>query len=75
MIILKVTEDVEKCLDIHDKSYKRINEILEIPVFFDSTEVRSVINEITNVRNSLLLVAQKLSSYGTNEKRTKDEDK
>tara|TARA_Y100001938_G_C8018642_1_gene393989 strand:- start:206 stop:517 length:312 start_codon:yes stop_codon:yes gene_type:complete len=55
--ILKIQDDIEESLDILDQSYVNVTMILERPVFFDSVEVRQVINEINKSRDSILYVA------------------
>ena len=61
MTILKFEDSVEDCLDIIDEKYASISKVLEIPIFFDSVEVRQVINDIVATRESLLVIANKLS--------------
>ena len=65
MLLINLEDSLEECLDILDERYKSMSEILEIPVFFDSTEVRRVVNDIRTSRDSLVVVANKLTvSYG-----------
>ena len=65
MILISLEDSLEECLDILDERYKSMSEILEIPVFFDSTEGRRVVNDIRTSRDSLVVVANKLTvSYG-----------
>ena len=45
-IILNLEVGIEKCLDVLDERYKTMTKILEIPIFFDSMEVRQVIDSI-----------------------------
>ena len=59
IIILEVEEAIEESLDILDSRYHSINEILNIPVFFDSVEVRRVINNIRDCHTSIIVVANK----------------
>jgi len=61
IIILKMQDTIERSLDALDSNYKRISEILETPVFFDSVEVRQVLSEIKSARNSILYVANQLT--------------
>ena len=61
-IIIQVQDDIEECLDVLDGRYKSISEILNIPVFFDSVEVRRVIQDIEKCKTSILYVADRLSS-------------
>ena len=56
-LLIKIQESVEISLDILDEKYQSISKILEMPIFFDSIEVRSVISDIEDSRNAILLVA------------------
>ena len=62
MTILKIEDSITECLDIVDERYQSISKVLEIPVFFDSVEVRQVIEDIRLTQSSLLKVANVLSS-------------
>jgi hypothetical protein len=62
MIIIKFQEEVEKSLEVLDKRYASISKILEIPLFFDSPEIRRVVDDINLCRNSILQVAKNLGN-------------
>lgn len=66
-IIFNFEERVEVSLDSIDQSYKAISEILEKPLFFDSPEVRLVLNEIKNVEVSILEIAQDIARVSNEE--------
>ena len=55
-------DSIEECLDVLDERYLSMSKILEIPIFFDSVEVRQVVDDIRKSRHSLLKVANVLSS-------------
>lgn len=55
--ILEVQDGIEESLDILDKRYGSMSEILEKPIFFDSTEIRQAINDISTSRDAILYVA------------------
>tara|TARA_Y100000992_G_scaffold289489_1_gene244097 strand:+ start:559 stop:870 length:312 start_codon:yes stop_codon:yes gene_type:complete len=61
LALIRVQEAIEDSLDEIDRKYNRISEILKIPVFFDSPEVKNLINEIYDVRESVVYVANRLS--------------
>lgn len=61
MTIIRIQDAIEDSLDKIDQKYRRLNEILAIPVFFDSPEIKRIINEIYDIRNIVLDVANKLS--------------
>jgi hypothetical protein len=68
LILIRVEDSIEDSLDILDERYKKMTEILEIPVFFDSIEVRNCIAEIRKSRDAILFVANSLTqkNQGTN---------
>jgi hypothetical protein len=74
MIILDFEDNIEECLDILDAKYNSMSKILEIPVFFDSVEVRKVVSDIEECRNSLVLVANKLTNNLRSEIEAKEEN-
>ena len=60
-IILDIQDTIEDSLDALDERYKKMNDILQTPVFFDSIEVRNCIDEIKKSRDTVLFVAKKLT--------------
>jgi hypothetical protein len=61
IMILSLQESIEESLDILDERYSSISKILEIPVFFDSIEVRNVLADIEKSRDAILYVANNMS--------------
>lgn len=61
LIILKIEESIEECLDILNERYNSVSKILEKEVFFDSIEVRQVINDIKISQEAIYNVAWKLT--------------
>ena len=66
MLILDLQDDIEESLDELDESFKNINAILAKPIFFDSVEVRQCIAEIKQTRNTVIRIAERLTSFGVN---------
>jgi hypothetical protein len=62
LIILRVEDAIEESLDIIDERYKSISSVLEIPIFYDSPQIRQVVNDIKVTRDTLLLIANKFAS-------------
>jgi hypothetical protein len=62
MIILNVEDTLEDCLDTIDARYESMSEILSRPLFFDSPEVRKVVEDIRTTRNSLHKIAYVLNT-------------
>lgn len=71
LIIFKIEDAIEESLDIIDERYRSMSKILEIPLFFDSPQIRQVVNDIKVTRDTLLLVANKFASI--DEKAVEDE--
>ena len=61
-ILLNVQDSIEQSLDILDERYESMSKILEIPIFFDSVEVRQVVDDIRVSRDSILKIANSLVS-------------
>lgn len=61
-VIINVQDTIEESLDLLDERYKSISEILQKPIFFDSLEVRQVVEEIRITRDSFLFIASKLEN-------------
>ena len=66
-IIFSFESEIENCLDQTDKSYRKISEILEKPLFYDSQEVRDVLRHIESVNSSFLDMAQRLARVQVSE--------
>jgi len=71
IIILRVQDAIEESLDILDNSYNSINKILEIPLLYDSPQIRQVQIDIKKSRDSIILIADKLTN-ATKEDNKKD---
>ena len=72
MIILRMQDSIEECLDELDKKYQSMSQILDIPIFFDSVEIRQVISDIEKSRDSVLKVANRLTASGSNQGEIED---
>ena len=55
--ILQLQDAVEESLDILDERYESVNKILDIPLYSDSPEIRSVCDDIRTTRDSILYIA------------------
>lgn len=57
----EITVQVEESLDIIDESYASVSKHLESPVLFDDPVVIAMIQDVKSARNSMLLIANKIS--------------
>ena len=53
---------IENSLDLIDKKYDSISKVLDIPIFYDSPEVKRVLADLKDAKNSLLYVANTLTN-------------
>mgnify|MGYP001500856511 FL=1 len=61
-IIMKFEDSITKSLDKLDERYSSISQILEIPIFYDSPQIRKVISDIGDCRDSILEVANSIAN-------------
>lgn len=62
LALIRIQDALETSLNSLDIKYENLSRILEIPVFYDSQEVRNAINEIDDARNIILYVANEITS-------------
>ena len=67
MKLMQIEDVLEECLDILDTRYASISKVLEIPLFYDSPEVRKVHEDIKAARDSILLVASTVAKIDENQ--------
>ena len=60
LIIIKMQEVIEESLDIIDEKYTNLSKILEIPIFYNSPEIKSAVKELRETRDVLLYIANQL---------------
>ena len=61
VIILRVQDTLEETLDVIDEKYATITEICERPLFYDSPEVKKVLEDLRGVRSALHEIAYALT--------------
>jgi len=66
ILILNTMDKIEESLDVIDQKYASVSKILEIPIFFDSVEVRKVISDIESVKHTFLEIARILTDEDKN---------
>ena len=58
--LIRMEDALELSLDKLDERYESISKILEIPLFYDSPQIRQVITDIRTCQNSILFVANEI---------------
>ena len=62
MTLLKIQDALQESMDTIDDRHDNIVKILKIPLFYDSPEVRQVLKDIEDTRESLDYIATQLSN-------------
>ena len=61
-IILRVIDGIENSLDVLDEKYGSVSEILNVPLFYDSPQIRQVHSDLESCRDTILSVASLIGS-------------
>jgi hypothetical protein len=59
---MRVQDAIEDCLFVMDERIKSIDKVLEIPLFFDSPEIRRVHEDLRLSRDAIIKVAETFST-------------
>jgi hypothetical protein len=73
LVILRMQEKIESALDKIDLKYNRLGQILDIPVFYDSPEIKNIIIEVQEVQDVVLSLAEDLSNATKSKDSVEDE--
>ena len=74
LTVLKIQDVLEESLDVLDQKYNNLSKVLEIPIFYDSTEVKRVVSEIEDTRNLILYIANRLTESVQEKAIVEDDD-
>jgi len=61
-IIIQMEDALEASLDILDERYASITEVLQTPLFYDSPQVRRVVEDLKKSRDAILYVANQIGT-------------
>ena len=61
-LILNTQDAIEDCIQILDDRSDSISKILQIPLFYDSREIRQVHEDIKKSRDAIVRVAETMSA-------------
>ena len=59
-IILRMEDEIENAIDVLDERYASISKVLEIPLFFDSPEIKKVVEDVKGSRDAILRIANSI---------------
>lgn len=60
-IVLRVEDQLEVALDVLDERYQSISKVLQIPLFYDSPEIKKVVEDVKGSRDAILNVARSIA--------------
>ena len=58
--LIRMEDALEQSLDRLDERYESISKVLEIPLFYDSPQIRQVVADIKSCQDSILFVANEI---------------
>lgn len=58
--LIRMEDALEQSLDRLDERYESISKVLEIPLFYDSPQIRQVVADIKSCQQSILFVANEI---------------
>ena len=61
-IIVQVEDALEASLDILDERYASISEVLQTPLFYDSPQVKKVVEDLKDSRDAILYIANQIGN-------------
>ena len=73
--IFRVQDAIEESLDVLDARYQSISKILNIPLFYDSPEIKRAVEDIRRSREAVLYVANQLTSIQEEESGNEENNK
>jgi hypothetical protein len=69
---LNVEDTIEECIELLDSRSESISKVLEIPLFFDSPEIRRVHDDLRASKTAILKVAEAMSIVAVEENANDD---
>ena len=72
LIIIRTRDAIEESLDLIDEKYQNISKILEIPIFYDSNEIKSVVLDLEDLKDKFLYIANQMVGEDNIEKEDRD---
>ena len=70
-----ISEQIEESLDIIDEAYSNVSKHLKSPVLFDDPVVTSMIRDVKNAKDAMLIIANKVTEPFPNEIGSDEEEK
>ena len=61
--LIRMEDALEQSLDRLDERYESISAVLEIPLFYDSPQIRQVVTDIKESQQSIIYVANEIGRF------------
>lgn len=61
VLLIDIQDSVQNAIDVLDAKHQSIHNILQRPLFYDSQEIRQVVKDIEEAKNSIHNIALKLT--------------
>ena len=61
--LIRMEDALEQSLDRLDERYESISKVLEIPLFYDSPQIRQVVSDIKECQQSIIYVANEIGRF------------
>jgi hypothetical protein len=72
-LLLSAQDAIEECLEVLETRKNSISKVLEIPLFFDSPEIRRVHDDLRASKDAILRVAETISTVTVEEEIENDD--
>jgi hypothetical protein len=72
-LLLNAQDSIEECLEVLEIRKNSISKVLEIPLFFDSPEIRRVHEDLRASKDAILRVAETISTVTVEEEIENDD--
>ena len=67
VLLINIIDQIEDALQIMDEKERSISDVLQVPLFYDSPQIRQVHDDLTECRDSILLIASSLGRIDNEE--------
>lgn len=61
LALLRVQDTIQESLEIIEEKYQSLSEILTVPLFYDSPQIKRAVEDLKACRDSILYVAEQFA--------------
>ena len=70
VLLINIIDQIESAIEVLDEKEISISEVLQVPLFYDSPQIRQVHKDIADCRDTVLQIALSLGHVETEEEMT-----